>query len=66
VHSKYKGRGGPPFKRCIFFKLGKIKKLHTVMKVFSQEKVFRPTLSLIPGSAPDGELGNGELKDRTL
>jgi hypothetical protein len=25
---------------------------HTVLKVFSQDEVFRPTLSLIPGSAP--------------
>jgi hypothetical protein len=27
--------------------------LHTVLNVFSQDEAFRPTLSLIPGSAPE-------------
>jgi hypothetical protein len=43
-----RGRG-PPFKRKQY--INKLY-LHTVLKVFSQDEVFRPTLSLIPGSAP--------------
>jgi hypothetical protein len=46
-------QAAPPFKRKQY--INKLY-LHMVLKVFSQDEVFWPTLSLIPGSTPGSRL----------